>query len=263
MSNSHDITKPCERCGQNFTQQIQDGWEMLEVDQCLSCAKITEEENAQEAARKQELARAEVRLQAWRDIVPPRYQQTDLEHPDFHLGLWDKVRQWKPTDDKPWLGIVGSFGACKTRIAALRLKQAMENEEMIFKGVYERLPFERITSTGGLMRRSQHPLFVTSYEFSEAFVGQYSNDQSVERESKHLLNSCREAQWLVIDDLDKSVRTEKAADALFALIDHRHKFSMITIWTANTQPEQFCKGAVDVAGALVRRLKELSTLFAV
>ncbi len=187
-------------------------------------------------ARKHEDA-IERALTAFGDICPVRFFESDPNHEGFRKPLLAKVEQWKPTDEKPWLGIVGKKGSCKTRIAVMRTCQQIRHD------------------------RTCRPLFMAAYDFAEAVQSRFDDDSG---ESRRLIQDCRNSGWLILDDIGKARATPAVVAALFALLDHRHGHNLVTIWTSNSTPEEFCDGMpADTAGPMVRRLKETSMLIAV
>lgn len=250
----------CEFCQASFQYER---W-VFDETCCKECQPARDLKWAEEAEveriskEKEEKAAHVVKVSAfWDDMIPPRIADSDLSHPEFRKGLHEKASQWRPSKAKPWLGIVGLKGCCKTRIAVLRLKQAMIDEEHIDRRDYEMHGWHSGPSL-------KSPFFITSYEFSRSVVDQYSKEKSESKKAKEILQNANSAKWLVFDDLGKAKATPAVVSTLFALIDHRHSYNMPTIWTANSTPEEFCEGMPeDVAGPLVRRLKEASTLFAI
>jgi len=252
------LTKCCAGCGKEFTYEpyMSDGKELFEQNHCESCAEKDHlEYEAKQAAkaRSESVAKA---MELWKVLCPPRFQESDENHPEFRRPLLAKVTAWSPTCEKPWLGIVGKKGSCKTRIALMRLRDAMADLEMLPPAIYSTRG-EYISS----FDTPTAPLFITAYEFSEAVQSKFGDK---DKEAKATLRQCMSSWMLVFDDLGKARNTPAVVAGLFALIDHRHAHNLPTIWTANSTPEEFCEGMPpDVAGPMVRRLKESSTLYSV
>lgn len=254
----------CQYCQSTFSYER---W-VFDETVCPACMPKHEEIMAEEsrlASIERERIDKERRVakatEIWEEMIPDRISDTDTNHADFRNSLMARAELWKPTREKPWLGIVGMKGCCKTRIAALRLKKAMQDEDGVCERDYES---SSIFLTSIRIQNPAHPLFLTAYDFSKAVVDQYSKDKDESKNAKFLLRNARNAAWLLFDDLGKAKATPAVVSELFALIDHRHSHNIRTIWTANSTPEEFCEGMPpDVAGPLVRRLKESSTLFAI
>jgi len=232
----------CTRCSSKFTF---DGFALFgglkwTQDVCDECIAKQQEEIRQEKAeseRKSLLAEVE---RKWSIICPDRYIESDINHPTFRRGLHAQVMRWMPTREKPWLGIVGEKGCCKTRIALMRTRVEIEN--------FPKASF----------------LFVPIYQYAKAVRQQYDDGKDTRQAARDLLTSAIKADWLILDDIGKARNTPAVVEELFALLDHRHANNLETVWTANSSPAQFCEGiSNDIAGPLVRRLTETSELFAV
>lgn len=251
----------CIDCGNGFTYERIFSFDEDVCDLCQKIRDQKEEEEREIRAKKyrEETAQREREQiqRRWENLVPDRFIDTSLDHPQFKRTLHDKVQKWEPSRDKPWLGLIGEKGCCKTRIACLRLKKAMEIGEGISPSDYESNPYNG-------EQGNRYPMILTSYDFSRSVVGQYSDDKSEAKDSKKTLKNARHSAYLIFDDVGKAKATPAVISALFGLLDHRYSNNLRTIWTANSTPEEFCEGMPeDVAGPLVRRLKEASTLFAI
>ena len=112
-----------------------------------------------------------------------------------------------------------------------------------------------------LADRPRRPFFVAAYDFAEAVQFRFDDETG---EARRLIQDCRNSDWLILDDIGKARATPAVVAAIFALLDHRHAHNLVTIWTSNSTPEEFCDGMpADTAGPMVRRLKETSTLLAI
>lgn len=232
----------CTKCNQRFRYDSIVYFEnfVWTQDKCDTCLEKEEElRHQEEEERKRNEAAIELERK-WERIAPPRYRVSDKNHPGFRRGLFAEVMKWTPSEEKPWLGLVGEKGCCKTRIALMRTRAEWEK--------FHKASF----------------LFVPIYTYAEAVRDQYAADGSEERhKARELLSAARKAEWLILDDVGKARNTPAVVESLFALLDHRHSYNLVTLWTANNPPEEFCEGmAEDVAGPLVRRLNETSTLIA-
>lgn len=235
----------CDECSKEFTFTPFRifGPEVIRDTTCETCC---EARNARAQKSREEAAAAQTqkdRKEFWEEICPERFLESDINHPEFRRQLYSKVMGWTPDISKPWLGIVGKKGCCKTRIGLMRLRQAVMTKEGPFK------------------RGSTSPVFITAHEFADTVQSRFGTGHDKANEKLEEISSAR---WLMFDDVGKARNTPAVVAALFALIDHRHSSNLTTIWTANSTPEEFCEGMPpDVAGPLVRRLKESSTLLSI
>ncbi len=225
---------------------------------CDACDATESAARAREDAARAATASRSWQITRWRQAVPERYQRTDTAHPRFDPVLWERVSAWHPTVEKPWLGIVGPPGLCKTRVITLRLRDWLISAG---EAAGHRVPQDRES------RRPQpkDPLFITASEFGEAVAARHAaaSPEDAAR-ARDLLSRCRTAGWLLFDDVGKAKHTPAVVAALFALMDHRHTRDLTTLWTANSKPETFCRDmGPDIAAPLARRFNELSTLLAV
>lgn len=252
-------TKNCVRCSCQFCYEpwMVNGEELIERNHCDDCSEIEDREAQARADAKRKSEEVEKAVKYWEDICPSRFLESDVNHPEFRRSLLTKALEWKPTAEKPWLGIVGKKGSCKTRIALMRMKEGMMDLNEIPPSVYR----NSSQSMGGNMVTPRAPMFITAYEFAEAVQSKFGDKQS---EVKSFLNQVMNSWLLVFDDIGKARSTPAVVAGLFAMIDHRYAHNLPTIWTANSTPEEFCEGMPpDVAGPLVRRLKESSVLYSI
>ncbi len=180
--------------------------------------------------------------------LPPLFKATDINHAKFNGKAWSKIKEHKLTEEKPWLGLVGMTGRCKSRLAYLYAR-----EEIIRSaGLWDNRDREFIPSFE----------FVTSYQIGEAVLRQYGEDKQAKREAREFLDTIRATEVLLVDDIGKGRLTPAVAGELFALVDHRHANLLRTIWTSNTDPEVIAEGLTeDMAGPFAGRLIDSSTIF--
>lgn len=235
--------KHCEECSERIAAEEQ---------------KRIKEENRQKAEKELAQAQETADSQAWNQI-PLRYQQTDTKHPTFNGDLWKKVKAWRPSEEVPFLGLIGESGACKTRIGFLLWREII-GELVKPYGEPDR-------------RRIYVPTFdaLTSPEFALLVGRQFQStptkrnpwdeDSDPRHEARIDLDYLRKCKVLFLDDLGKAKNTTSVSAELFAIIDHRHAHNLTTIWTANSTPEKIVTGMnEDMAGPLAGRLIECSTI---
>ncbi|QJE97999.1 hypothetical protein [Luteolibacter luteus] len=242
-------------CGATFTweePEKQDSWNP--VDRPWHCPACIEADRI-ERERK---ARADHKEHAERFLsgfLPSRMAQTDRQDPRFNAKLWGNVEKWNPTDEKPWLGLIGPTGKCKTRVAYERIVDAILTFDQ--SGAY-RIWMDRKGYDRG---REWLVSAVSAVDYADAVRNQFGKGDEA-KEAKDLLRLARRTGWLLLDDLGKCTHTPAVAAALFGLLDHRHAENLVTIWTANSRPDQFLANMpADVGAPLRGRLLECSTIF--
>jgi len=241
------ITIECKcECGASFIWECED--EFLLPYKPAHCPKCSDARNAeiekrqaQDAADKIERLRKTL-LHEIAAATPPRYQQTDVAHQGFNRAAWAKIKTWDRTDAKPWLGMVGPTGACKSRMAYLLASNYLQ---------------DTFTNDGGPSFE-----FVSAFEITEAVMQTFSDNAEVKHQARASLNSLRKCDLLVIDDLGKGRLTPAPAAELFALLDFRHARNRALIWTSNSTPQQIAATLPeDLGGPLAGRLLECSKIY--
>ncbi len=179
--------------------------------------------------------------------VPALFRSTDISHAKFNRKAWDKIKDHKLTEEKPWLGLVGMTGRCKSRLAYLYAQDEITRLADAWSDGTERIPSFK---------------FATSYQIGEAVLKQYGEDKQAKRAAREFLDGIRDTSVLLIDDIGKGRLTPAVASELFALVDHRHAHLSRTIWTSNSAAEVIAEGLTeDMAGPFAGRLIESSTIF--
>jgi hypothetical protein len=232
-----------------------------ECSERIAAEELKRREEHERRKAEQELTQAkETTANEARDLIPPRYQQTDPKHPTFNGDLWRKVKAWRPSEEVPFLGMIGESGACKTRIGFMLWREIIA---------------ELVRPYGEPDRRRIYvPSFeaVTSATFARIVGSQFQStptkrnwwsdsNSDPRHEAREELDLFRKCEVLFLDDLGKAKNTPSVAAELFAIIDHRHAHNLTTIWTANSTPEEIVIGmSEDMAGPLAGRLIECSTI---
>lgn len=234
-------TQNCRQCGEPF--EAPDRY-TYECAPCLMAEDQRRFEERQEENRKtagEKLAR----------VIPPLMEETDRNDPRFNAKLWAAVKDWKPAKGKPWLGLIGPTGRCKSRIAHEILVDAVfAAAEVKNPG---RLTPAAVANFGHKITWSFASIAATKYA---DMVRRPIDDDAIA--VKDNAESCR---WLVMDDMGKCTHTEAVSKALFGLFDHRSAYILPTIWTANSRPESFLADMdKDIADPLRGRLLEFSTI---
>lgn len=229
-------TSFCYTCETEFTWNPRDQYDRHRKF-CDSCA-------ASEISRQHSKA-IEDALAKFDERTPIRILETDTEHPDFNVKLWERIHAWMPTRELPWLGLIGPHGRCKTRAVYLLLRKIIA--AMI-----------QPASDPESRPRAPHVSIVKAYRFSEAVADKAGDERA---EAVNFLHKLRHAQLLFIDDLGKQGNTTAVSRELQALIDHRYDEKLPTIWTSNGPPEVFLSGMPDdLVRAISGRIREFSLI---
>jgi len=253
LSNTKTIETIKCHCGESFQWENDPGdpWKINDnpPTSCPPCAEREEEElqaQRQRARIVEEVTNA--RDKAFRKL-PALFHVTDTTHPKFNRTAWDKLNAHRLTEEKPWLGLIGETGLCKTRMAALI---AIEEIGRIA---------EKWKSTDW---RKREPIFIftTGYRICElaGIVSTGSFDQK--EDARKELEKITTCDLLLIDDLGKGRITDTVAASLFAIINERYANLLRTIWTANSTPEQMAETMhADLAAPFAGRLNDHSKIF--
>lgn len=251
------ITKEC-KCGAAFESPEMDGWPgVARTSICPECtAKTRAEEEAECQRRKDALAASLAREVD--SMTPPRLRTPDTSHPAFNPDLWRKVEAWKPTREKPWLGIIGATGECKTRCAFLRLRQFAIADAQAWHGGRDAPKLDALAITGMEFNK----LVVTQHsDAKEQGASSTRSSASVGAVAAGILRKARKVDILILDELGKVKPTPGTVNEIFDLIDHRSAHNLLTIWTSNTPPAQFCAAWGEEYGAPgVGRIVEASII---
>ena len=251
------ITQKCD-CGATFESPEMDGWPgIAEASICPECtAKARAEEAAEIQQRKDNLAASLAREVD--SLTPPRLRTPDIMHPAFNLALWRKVEAWKPTRERPWLGLIGGTGECKTRCAFLRLRQFALADGQAWHGGRDAPKRDALAISGMDFNR----LAVDRYSKEHGKdVGLFGRAVSVGDMASGTLRAARKVDILILDELGKVKSSPGTVEEIFSLIDHRSAHNLITIWTSNTKPEQFCAAwGEEYAAPGCGRILETSTV---
>ncbi len=254
-------TITCE-CGTVF-QWTNDGDEFMREftkapSHCNPCSeRLENEREAQRVIELQNKKAAELasRLEhikaSTTKSTPLLFRGTDTSHPKFNLAGWNHVKDWKPSAEKPWLGLIGETGTSKSRIAYLLAGKELEwitesnCEECASYGYPKYATFE----------------FWTSYEIADAAMKLHTGSFDQKEQARTWFDDCRKADLLLIDDLGKGRMTPAVNGELFALIDHRYQHQLRTIWTSNSTPEEIAANmSKDMAAPFAGRLNECSRI---
>ena len=252
----------CRDCGITFEWEdtladLGSDSHLFRPESCPECedAASAAARAAHEAAVAEENARLERKrlegvLAKIRANVPPRFQATDINHPSFRLKAWQTIKNWRPSAETPWLGLIGSTGACKSRMGYL---------------LAEIIGMEIAAS-----QKSMRAICISSPELKDTVMAQFSKssghrdqwDYNPADEARANIAATRECDLLFIDDLGKARPSPAYAEELFAIVNYRYDRNLPMLWTANSPPEEITAGLPpDMAAPLAGRLIECSKLY--
>jgi len=260
-------TITCESCQASFEWEhdLDEKWrELLKpnyCEPCLAIAKEQEELAKREAKQRKLKERIDGYVEGIRGKIPPLFQKTDINHPRFNRAGWDKLKDWRPTDEKPWLGLIGETGTSKSRIGhllSLEIAREMANDR------FSAMTFSNNKREPGIM-------LVSSNEITSASMLQFSNKQHATRplwddrtpaqQARDFLDALRTADFLLIDDIGKGRLSPAVAAEFFAIVDHRYQYQLPMIWTANSTPEEIASCmSEDMAAPFAGRLNDSSRI---
>lgn len=205
----HSDIRTCETCKKEYEHEplLVFGRDFASnVTNCPPCSE------AQEEAEKRS-ALAKIAGEKWRKSVPKNYRNTDLEHANFKkvYAHYNSALQWFIGSDlgqgerKPFLGLVGDSGKCKTRIISQVAKKFIQRGENI-----------RWVNSADWQWDVQH------------LHDNYERIAATER----IKSACR-ASVLVFDDIGSLKATEAVCERFYALLETRSNLSLTTLWTSN------------------------------
>lgn len=259
--NQQTKVKTCP-CGAKFEVEFSEpvfgmDFSWMEPDHCEACT-----DKMNESARIEYEAKAVAIAEEWIEwfrksvarSIPPIFQSTETNHPKFNMPAWEAIKSWEPTKEKPWLGLSGGTGGCKTRIAYLAAQSIIERMARRRAPRTEREKFND--------KLAPDYAFVTSYSITETIMAQFGCDDSRKNKARSWLDDLRDTDLLMIDDIGKGKLSPAVSSELFALIDHRHVNQLPMIWTSNSTPEQIAGSMSDDMGApFAGRINESSKIF--
>lgn len=233
-------TTDCRECWESF-EWVHENRYSCAPRYCEKCAVIKIHEAHQEAVTK---------MESWiTDATPARYRLTDASHAAFNAKLWEHVKAWWPTAERPWLGLSGAPGKCKTRCAFLMLR------EILIGSIHP-------PSHPDQGVRLQTFKAISAARFQETVMAQFSDESK--SDAVEFLRQLKTADVLLFDDLGKQRSSPAVTSELFALLDSRHANNLTTIWTSNLSAEGITAGMPeDFAAPLAGRIVECSQIFTV
>ena len=177
----------------------------------------------------------------WEEAIPEEYRRTDTSHPDYQkvIGTHNKAIKWLRSASnatrRPFLGLIGASGGCKSRIASQLAKS----------GIWE----------GGFYQ------WCASYRFQWACQNQFSDDYG--GEASQMLLTWRNTENLIFDDIGALKSSDIISKALNGILEHRSVNRLPMIWTSNEKPEEMLTGkglTVKERARNISRLKGYSEI---
>lgn len=206
-------TATCQTCGGEFPYEpvLCFGRDLAAhlKKECPPCQEASERKRRNE--REEDRMRHAYQLLC--TTLPLDLRQTDEQHPEFNLRLWQAVSRWHPSADQRSLGIIGPAAMCKTRVLSLLAR--------------------RTISTGTRIA------WTSAVRLKDAAHDRQSRDREISAIAREHLRECLTAPWLFLDDLGKNEWTSAFESQLFQILDHRLNHHLPIAWTANDHPEVF------------------------
>lgn len=218
-------TRECSKCGQIAAYEpiiTPDGADLHSLIPfvCNDCNHHAEAEEIRAAK-----ARAnERRAHKWRTVIPQKYRETDIRHPDFPRDLFESLRSHPLTDS---VALIGKAGRGKTRLLALLAKRAIATDLTVG--------------------------WCPANSFQWAATREF--DRQDGQDARQWLRRWHTADVLFLDDLGKHRWTDAVESAFFGLIEARAARMLPTHWSMNPAPD-------DVPDLLARIRQEPSDLLA-
>lgn len=252
--NSGTITKTCTRCTADFQAEA-DSWGSI----CDPCEEKDNREHEEarlaklSADRERSLDRNLVILRnQLTKGVPSLFLATDRSHPAFNLVRLRDIASFSPSPDKPWLGLIGTAGKCKSRIAYL-----LAADYLVTKVTAVSVPtFEFVAGYQIIHAVSQLTNFTVNRLSSATFA----------EEARAYLHSLATADLVIIDDIGKGGMPPSLATEMLAILDRRYANQRPTIWTSNSTPQEIAAGmrgdlVDDMRGPFAGRLISSSKIY--
>lgn len=217
------VNKPCCDCQRPLT-----GDEWVRCEACI--LKRTEADEKEQAAA----AHAEL-VRKWLIICPPLYRSSDWSHAGLSPVCAGYAKNWWAGKDGMGLGLYGLTGKGKTRAMFDILKRHHFSGRKVFA--------------------------VQSMEIEQAGQDKFADDPRVRDGARDTLRKCSSCFLLYIDDLGKEKMSERVAKEFHAIIEHRHRYFLPTLWTSEKTGDWLAQRLGDTYGdGLIRRFREKTVI---
>jgi hypothetical protein len=239
----HSKTKPCLDCGEPIPAEF--SYDFLGKTKTLPALDTCDKCQSKRQAEWERLEKMKKLDAAWRQIAPPRYQQSDPT--EFPIQLQDELANFDPTSDKGF-GIRGPTARCKTRFGYELLKIAH------FSGF-------KVSATNAVEIAD----LASSQWDTRPDLNGTSLVSSVTRtlgdKSRNKIAEYTRADWLLIDDIAKEKPTERFEITFYNLLEHRTSHCRPIIWTTNMPAAKFmARFSEDRSEPIIRRLVEFAKI---
>jgi len=216
-------------CGINFTYEpvIFHGRQIFEPRYCDPCCEKASQEDHENASRK----RREASKTRWNLMIPPIYHDTDISRIPKEITAVTEFWQYQPKG----IGIIGRSGKGKTR-ATIALLHRMHEEK-------------------------RNTYYITATDLALNSANQFADNPATKSIAQNILQLCRSACVLLLDDLGKNRMTDRAESELYDLLEYRTSRRLPIIWTSNSDARGLlAMFSADRGDAIVRRLAEFSQI---
>jgi len=213
-----EVITTCDKCGKDYLKETirLSGALLLTPDKCEFC--IIEDDEADSAQRNEDSSRS-----LWDRVVPLAYRETDINHTDFPTSVNGVCQDWVRGDGVPnqdkllMLGLIGESGIGKTRVVSQVVKRI-------------------IWDNHGFPHTGNALTWANSSQYQWACQNQFNDSEKYK--ASEFLKKCRNANYLVMDDIGSLKSTEVISDNLYSLIEHRTTNNLPMIWTSNEYLEE-------------------------
>lgn len=193
----------CHTCHKNFvhTPVMYEGRDILDdVHHCEECTCGLQE-------MREKAYQIERATKMWESCVAPEYRYTDLKHSLFPYVRY--VAAKKSLDRSTFLGLTGEGRCCKTRVAAMIIKN------LIWTGLQVH------------------------------WVNCISLQSMIQMGRDHLaaeMHICKNRDVILLDDIGAMSGTKATCSVIYEILEERSSKRKKTIWTSKESPESILKG---------------------
>lgn len=228
------IEIPCRHCLQPFVA----GKSSLYIPALDHTVTFTEESCEKCRDRNEAITSGEATQEPpakWTDICPPVYARYNFDKlPLQGQKIAPRVfcHPWLRNKDGRGLGLMGDSFFGKSMIMHELARHAFSNG---------------------------HDVYVTSAAEFAYQVGQKDNDRRMK-----MIDRCKEAEILLLDDVGKEKMTDRVESDLYMMLEHRRRWLRPLLTTVNSDGKGLRKGMSDDRGEpIVNRIREAAEILEV